>query len=209
MQRIEKIITRERTHGGVTRKVVHRFNTWDVVLQPTEGLPENLGKCFEYLKKVFEEDFVERESSPSQMPLLDVKFKKVFEIGKCDAKEYESSVCRFAEEANYKGMKNYQHWTVQDYTMQNHPDCLAVEVPVDNGELSGLMDFLFYIPADDSFFVWDFKPKAARDRTAPTQVHYYRKLFSFASGIPVEKIQAGWFDEKHAFQLFPLIFSKA
>ena len=80
-------------------------------------------------------DFVERENSPSGMPILEL------EVRKYDTPGLEVTL---AKEAEYHGKNRHQHLTVQNYFMAKHPDCLAVEVPVDNGkDRSGLMDFCF------------------------------------------------------------------
>jgi hypothetical protein len=192
MKKIRKNIVRERTWKGKVTKITHEFSTWDCIYD-VGNVPPNLAKCFTFLRKAMKEDFIERENSPSGMPTLHLEIKKY------DTPGLE---VQLAKEAEYHGKNRHQHLTVQNYFMAKHPDCLAVEAPVDNGlNRSGLMDFLFYIPKEDGFFIWDFKPNAARERKAATQIYYYREDFAKITGIPINKIRAGWFDDSHQFEI--------
>jgi hypothetical protein len=58
---------------------------------------------------------------------------------------------------------------------------------------------------DGNIWVWDYKPNAAKERYAATQVQFYSMMLSKRTGIPLEKFRCGYFDEDIAFAFRPQV----
>ncbi|MCC7568401.1 MAG: hypothetical protein PHW58_06235 [Candidatus Methanofastidiosa archaeon] len=95
------------------------------------------------------------------------------------------------------------HSRVEMFLLENDIGTVAVEVPVwfDEDEslcagfeapLTGHIDVL---RLTDKIEVWDYKPKAERERYAATQVYWYVLMLSRRLGLGPEDFRCGYFDE--------------
>ncbi len=187
MERITRKIIRNR--NGVD--IVYPMSTWDIIFQENVGKP-NFQKLCRHLRECFKNGMIEREKSASTAPALMLTAVRTDE---------DMLVCEHAKLADYVGKRNQQHNTVENYFMDWHPLCFGVEIPVWNDEMCTCIDIVFYIPESDSFFLWDFKPNAKKEKKASTQVYWTKQLLNACAEIPLENISVGYFDMDDAFIL--------
>lgn len=114
---------------------------------------------------------------------------------------------------NYKDMYKTNHSKVQVFMLENDDKTIAVEVPVwlynnelenlrlDDETITGHIDVLRI--ENDKIWIWDYKPKAIEEKFAATQVYFYSLMLSKRTGISLEKIKCGYFDDRHAFVFDP------
>ncbi len=123
----------------------------------------------------------------------------------------DHEVCRFARSA--RGPRS-PHTNVEVAMLCGDGKSVAVEVPLwlDAGEdsflerlaplpLSGHVDVLRV--EEGRVWVWDYKPRAARERWAAAQVWSYAVMLSTRTSIPLDSFGCGWFDEEVAFLFLP------
>ncbi|MEA3398918.1 MAG: PD-(D/E)XK nuclease family protein [Patescibacteria group bacterium] len=125
-------------------------------------------------------------------------------------------LCSLAKQGNDWGMQGSAHGNVQLWMMKNDPKTVSVEVPLwfdekelkeygfsfeKKGSLSGHIDILRI--ENNKIWVWDYKPKAAKEKYADTQVFMYTLMLSHRTGIPLENFMCGYFDEKTSFIFKP------
>ena len=122
-------------------------------------------------------------------------------------------VVRMAEEGLNWGHYKTAHSNVQMHMMHNDPQSFAVEAPIwleepekpkdmfEPGPLSGHIDLLRF--EDNKIWIWDFKPKAAKEKYATTQTFFYALMLSKRSGLPIENFMCGYFDEKTSYIFKP------
>jgi len=67
--------------------------------------------------------------------------------------------------------------------------------------LSGHIDVLR--TENNKVWVWDYKPRAEKEKYASTQVFFYSLMLSQRTGIPLDRIMCGYFDENTAFVFKP------
>src|SRR3989344_5612108 len=111
---------------------------------------------------------------------------------------------------------NNNHLRVQLFMLEHDQQTFAIEVPLwmqhhelDNyaeifrtiQPLTGHIDVLRL--ENDSLWIWDYKPKAKKEKYASTQVYFYALMLSKRTGIPLDHIRCGWFDDKDAFLFKP------
>jgi len=102
---------------------------------------------------------------------------------------------------------------LQQWFLLNDPHAIVAELPVwmDGNEskehlelrfpLTGHIDLLRY--HDEKVEIWDYKPKAHKEKWAQTQVYFYARLLSLRANIPLGDIVCGYFDESTAFTFHP------
>ncbi len=112
------------------------------------------------------------------------------------------------------------HENLQKYFLDHDEATLAAEVPlwVECGDvagyekhfftaksLTGHIDILRFNQSAGSggIEVWDYKPKAKRERFAATQVFLYAYMLSVRTGIPLASFSCGYFDEEDAYTFDP------
>jgi hypothetical protein len=110
-----------------------------------------------------------------------------------------------------------QHENLQKYFLEHDPETVACEAPVwmeawelaDYGRLvgsrqplTGHIDVLRR-EADGRLGVWDYKPRAAAERTAHVQVFLYALVLALRTGLPLSWFLCGYFDEKDAYVFWP------
>lgn len=157
------------------------FTTYDIVLERPEPM-------FAYLKKCLLEGTEYRGKTVSSLPHLELNSKK-----------HASPLVKMAHIANYEGKGFRQHDIVQKYCLENDEHTLALEVPVFDAELSGFIDIIRLV--NGKIQICDFKPKADKEKKAPTQLFHYRKLLSQHIGEPLSKFECVWFDNKNSYIL--------
>ena len=121
---------------------------------------------------------------------------------------------------NYHGTP---HDKVQACALDSDPSAVGVEIPIwlkptdlvgmpvskdildrifaDGEVLTGHIDLLSI--DDGKIWVWDFKPRAHKERYASTQVFFYALMLAKRSGLSLEKFRCGYFDEHKAFLFKP------
>ena len=52
--------------------------------------------------------------------------------------------------------------------------------------------------------ILDYKPEAAKEKHAVTQLTIYALALSRRTGLPVKAFKCAWFDERDYFEFFPL-----
>ena len=97
------------------------------------------------------------------------------------------------------------------------PKTVSVEVPLwlDSHELehyetlfgsteplSGHIDILRI--EDGKVWIWDYKPAAAKEKWASTQLNCYAHMLSARTGVPLEHIRCGYFDAETSFVFKPV-----
>ncbi len=125
-------------------------------------------------------------------------------------------VCQLAEQGLATAHYGTAHSNVQMFMLQNDNKSIGMEVPIwlhpkewknfektfeSKDPLSGHIDVLRI--EDGKVWVWDFKPKAEKEKYATTQTFFYAFMLSQRSGIPLNKFMCGYFDEKTSFVFKP------
>jgi hypothetical protein len=108
-----------------------------------------------------------------------------------------------------------RHENLQQWFLLNDAHAIAAELPVWTTEeesrkhldlsfpLTGHIDLLRY--DNSKIEIWDYKPKAHREKWAKIQVLYYARLLSLRTKTPLENIVCGYFDEAVAFTFCPAV----
>ena len=119
----------------------------------------------------------------------------------------------YARESKAHTKFKSRHENLQQWFLLNDPCSIVAELPVwvDEREskerlkldfpLTGHIDLLRY--ADGKVEIWDYKPRAKKEKWARTQVYLYAQLLSLRAGIPLGDIICGYFDEETAFVFSP------
>ena len=120
-----------------------------------------------------------------------------------------------SESKNFTKFKS-RHENVEKYFLLNDPKSIACEIPVwiepvelsdyrdvfhTKEPLTGHIDLVRY--EGQKIAVWDYKPKAAKEVTATTQVFLYALMLSVRTGISFNRFICGYFDEKDLYVFNP------
>jgi hypothetical protein len=139
-----------------------------------------------------------------------------FDIGIKPLPVENHEVCKLAEEGLNRDMYGSAHSNVQMFMLENDDKTLGVEVPIwlrycelpdfekifhSKDSLSGHIDALRV--EDKNIWVWDYKPRAEKEKYATTQTYFYALMLSKRTGIPLEQFRCGYFDENLAFVFRP------
>jgi hypothetical protein len=110
-----------------------------------------------------------------------------------------------------------RHENLQKYFLEHNPHTMACEVPVwmeswefedyarilkTRDTLTGHIDVLRR-EDDGRLGVWDYKPRAAAERSADIQVFLYALMLSLRTGLPLTAFLCGYFDEQDAYVFRP------
>lgn len=108
------------------------------------------------------------------------------------------------------------HAKVQNFMLERDQKTVAMEVPLwltpqemqpfsslfgTTSPLTGHIDVLRI--EDGNIWIWDFKPRAHKEKYAQTQVFFYAVMLSQRTGIPLEHFRCGYFDEHIAYLFKP------
>jgi hypothetical protein len=112
---------------------------------------------------------------------------------------------------------NDAHSNVQVFMLSYDNETIGVEVPIwlraneigrkfhdlfaSNEPLSGHIDVLRL--EGDKLWIWDYKPRADKEKYASTQTFFYALMLSKRTNIPLEHFMCGYFDENTSFVFKP------
>jgi hypothetical protein len=110
-----------------------------------------------------------------------------------------------------------RHENLQKFFLEHDPDTVACEAPVwmeaweladysrlvgSRQPLTGHIDVL-RCEGDGLLGVWDYKPRAAAERSAHVQVFLYALMLAMRTGVPLCRLLCGYFDENDAYTFQP------
>lgn len=108
------------------------------------------------------------------------------------------------------------HSKVQMFMLKFDKKTIGVEVPIwlepcEMSEVNTIFEtelpLTGHIDAlrieDDKIWIWDYKPRAEREKFAHTQVYFYAYMLSKRTNIPLCNFRCGYFDEKVAYTFDP------
>jgi len=174
-------------------------------------MPKNLKNLELYLYDMLENcpnEYFEKGLRSSELKFQIDKLK-IYEIN-------GHELCALTKQALNQEIKKTSHTKVQCYCLQNDNKTIAVEIPVwlfleeseelkkisdSKNPLTGHIDLLRN--EEGNIWVWDFKPKAEKEKFAATQVLFYTLMLSKRTKIPLKYFRCGYFDEKKAFIFEP------
>jgi hypothetical protein len=109
------------------------------------------------------------------------------------------------------------HSNVQVFMLSYDKTTVGVEVPIwlkayeigskynelfgTQEPLSGHIDVLR--TDGGKVWIWDYKPRAEKEKYASTQVFFYSLMLSKRTGIPLDRFMCGYFDENTAYAFKP------
>ena len=126
-------------------------------------------------------------------------------------------ICTLAAMSLEHGTAKTAHTNVEVGLLQADPSTVSVEVPLwmDSHELEGYetvfessepvtghIDILRV--EGNTVWIWDFKPNAHKEKWAATQLNTYATMLSIRTGVPLESIKCGYFDEARAYVFEPV-----
>ena len=187
MEQITRTLVRDKGHV----KLEYVFKTYDIIFHPPKNAKPNFLKLCAHLRDVFMQGLPEREQSASRADRLIMQSQKVDDL----------PFSELALQSNYIGEGRNQHQIVEDHFMKWCATCLATEFPVYNDDMTTCGDILLYYPNTDTIDILDFKPKAAQDKGATTQVYYTAKMLAFNTGISLADIGGYYFDHETTFKV--------
>jgi hypothetical protein len=114
-----------------------------------------------------------------------------------------------------------RHETLQRFMLLNDSATIAVEIPIyltpddftyfqsrgftfpfGNHPITGHIDFLQL--RSGFLHILDYKPDAAKEKHAVTQLTIYALALSRRTGLPVKAFKCTWFDDQDYFEFYPL-----
>ncbi len=126
-------------------------------------------------------------------------------------------ICTLASIALVHGTTKTAHTVVEVGLIQGDPKTVSVEIPLwldahehphfetvfeTNQPLTGHIDILRV--ENGYVWIWDYKPGAAKEKWAATQLNTYATMLSTRTGIPLEKFRCGYFDSDTSFVFEPV-----
>ena len=170
---------------------------------------------FDKLKQYIEEMFWNCPNEYFQGEHRSSKLK--FSLGNFQLKQlkgHEMSLLASLGLQNNKDVFKTNHSKVQVFMLEHDDNTVATEVPVwlhknefnfnkliNEKPLTGHIDVLRV--EEDKIWVWDYKPRAIEEKYAATQIYFYSLMLSNRTGIPLERIKCGYFDDRHTFVFDP------
>ena len=125
-------------------------------------------------------------------------------------------VCYFARMGVESNYYDDNHMNVQMFMLGYDTQTFAMEVPVwiepkevkkyedifnTDKPLTGHIDLLGV--EKDNIWIWDYKPKAHNEKKAHHQVLLYTFMIHLRTGIPLQRLKCGYFDDKNAYAINP------
>jgi len=192
--------------GGYYHYRVHNFKA--------KSLCSNYPELATYLDRVFKEcPHNYFESGPRSSSLR-------FKIDNLDIKRVKNhEVCELTSLGLKENHERYltSHSKVQVFMLENDDKTIAVEVPLwlepnELNEFKGMFNSVEPLTGhidvlrieDGNVWVWDYKPNAAKEKYAATQVYFYTLMLSKRTGIPLDNFRGGYFDDKDVFMFRPV-----
>ena len=143
-----------------------------------------------------------------------------FAINNLDIKRAKNhEICELTKLGLKENKERYStsHSKVGVFMLENDNKTIAVEVPLwlESNELNEFKDMFNSIEPltghidilrvdHGKIWVWDYKPNAAKERYAATQVYFYVLMLSRRTGIPLDNFRGGYFDDKDVFIFKPI-----
>jgi hypothetical protein len=201
--------TEIRTHSFEHKPAFYRYR---LALPRTTGLPEPMAgylhalftNCPNHLfrQTVFRASQVRHSGLAVEIPLTRTRDHDIIALaGRSQA---------------FTGVSS-RHENLQKHFLEHDPTTIACEVPVwmeswefadyprilnTRDTLTGHIDVLRR-EADGLLGVWDYKPRAAAERSADIQVFLYALMLSLRTGLPLTAFLCGYFDEQDAYLFRP------
>ena len=164
-----------------------------------------------YLHSVF-------DNCPQEPFIIGPRSSKLkFSLGIEPRRVDNHEVSSLAKEGLHWNKFNDAHSNVQVFMLSYDSKTIGVEVPIwirseELGKkfeelfackepLSGHIDVLRL--EDDKLWIWDYKPRADKEKYASTQVYFYSIMLSQRTGIPLDMFMCGYFDENTSFVFKP------
>jgi len=191
--------------GGYYFYRVHKGKV-DYLCKSFPGLSKYLDSMFYDCPDDFFETGPRSSCLNFSFPGLDIKWIKGHEV---------SSLTGYALDVNKNRFKS-NHSKVQAFMLEKDKTSIAVEVPVwlqakelrdfnklfrSKFPLTGHIDLLRI--EDGNIWVWDYKPKAMKEKYATTQTFFYAFMLSKRTGISLDNFRCGYFDKTDAFVFKP------
>ena len=119
-------------------------------------------------------------------------------------------ICVLAKRSKEHIKFKSRHENLQQWFLLNDSKSVVAELPVwaDRKELAG-MSLKFGFPLtghidlvrynEELIEIWDYKPRASKEKWAHVQTWLYAIVLSIRTGITLNQIMCGWFDEEDAF----------
>lgn len=141
-----------------------------------------------------------------QIPSLDIKHHNNHEVSFLTECGLRTNAERFSS----------AHMKVQMFMLENDKKTIAIEVPVwllpdeddkfsslfsESKPLTGHIDIVRI--ENSRIWVWDYKPRAEKEKYASTQTFFYALMLSKRTGIPIDNFMCGYFDDSDAFVFKP------
>lgn len=164
-----------------------------------------------YLDRVFEKCpsalFLGNGPRSSQLRIpLNVKMEQI----------ENHEICRMTDTALKDSPWLTAHEKVQTYMLLNDAHSIAAEIPVwinyfeepalapllkSTHPLTGHIDLVQI--KDGKIWILDFKPRAAKEKWAATQIYFYARMLAKRSGLSLENFRCGYFDQYTSFWFNP------
>jgi hypothetical protein len=127
----------------------------------------------------------------------------------------DNDLTTFACKGTTAKLMKRPHENLERFLIEYDENTFACEVPIwlqrtdysDYAErfgteqcITGHIDVL-RINEEGCIEVWDYKPKADKEKNAGQQIWLYMLMLSNRTGIPLKSIRGGYFDEKNAFSV--------
>lgn len=128
----------------------------------------------------------------------------------------EHDLIEFAKNSTLYNKYKERHENLEVFLLNNDKYAFASEIPVwveyceleeyyqifkTDLPITGHIDIM-RIEIDGKIGIWDFKPKAKKEKYAKYQVLLYAIMFSIRSGINLNQIQTGYFDENDLYYVY-------
>ena len=150
---------------------------------------KNIEKLIEYLQTVVVCGTEMRPETVSAQPFLSIPCQKI-----------QHEYIQQARESGSEGKGIAQHEITQNHLYETDMSVIALEVPVFDDQVSGFIDILRVSPSG-RIEIWDFKPKATKEKRAAGQLYTYRYLLARCTGIAIDQFDCFYFDWNDCFQL--------
>ena len=118
----------------------------------------------------------------------------------------------------YSNRYKAAHSRIEVFMLENDDNTLAVEVPLwlfpneayfynkffnTDNPLTGHIDLLRF--SENKIWIWDYKPKAQKEKYATLQVLFYAYMLSKRTNINLDNFMCGYFDEKDTYIFKPRV----
>ena len=204
-----KKIGEVRTHSFNHKPVFYRYR---LAVEKVKQLPSNLESFLQLLftdcpNHLFQKSNFRASARTSE------EFIVKFEI----VNVHKHELIELAKQSESLNQFKSRHENLQKFFLLNDPCTVACEVPlwIEANELedyvaffntddilTGHVDVLRY-EKDGKVGIWDYKPGAAEEVNASIQVWLYALMLSIRTGISLQNITCGYFDETVVFSFNP------